>query len=160
MTWGTPEIVAAGDCQIYAYAGVAAEHIRGAAHHDVARVCALSGVGLGWADLINAYYDAIADLRTFDEVIVCQVKQKFGELRIYSWAADPEINRYLEGLTGQARLASQTMCETCGAEAEIRRLRPYGRIAALCERDFVTQALDEPERMRRGLRDLFDGRED
>lgn len=89
----------------------------------VSKEDALDCVGRGWTHLVGRFYET-AD-RSPIAVVVLQVKEKFGSLRIY-WISEGEnINyfddRYLEidRLIDTLRILSTNTCENCGARGKI-----------------------------------------
>lgn len=94
-------------------------------------MCELS-CGPGWHDLVVALnelldVDADADFR------FTQVKEKFGQLRVYWRGADPSGR--IDQLVEAAEEISASMCETCGADAKMRQTRGpgFGYIHAACD---------------------------
>lgn len=91
---------------------------------------------VGWDDLL---LEANAELEKIDpEYIICQVKQKFGELRFYTnhsdWfhstdPTDEQIDEFRR-IIDEVEAASMTTCEHCGGPAE-RRAGSW--IAVLCD---------------------------
>ncbi|MFZ6045801.1 antitoxin Xre/MbcA/ParS toxin-binding domain-containing protein [Pseudomonas sp. CR3202] len=71
----------------------------------------------GWSDLIEATLEIV---RTYAEhqdieVRVVQVKEKFGQLRIYQRGGDECVDTALH----IAELVSETVCECCGRPGEV-----------------------------------------
>ena len=58
-----------------------------------------------------------------------QVKEKFGELRVYSDNIDPKI----DGMIFLAELQSMKTCENCGAQDESVKTAGRGHIVTFCE---------------------------
>lgn len=84
---------------------------------------ALGCVGNGWAPLIERFYET-ANQSTIP-IVVLQVKEKFGGLRIY-WNSEGENVNYFDGryleidrLIDTLRILSTNTCETCGANGKI-----------------------------------------
>ena len=77
--------------------------------------CGIS-IGPGWEplviDALNKLYECARGLE------ICQIKEKYGGLRIYWWATDEVINyTQIDNIILEAeKLASRT-CEQCGKEA-------------------------------------------
>ena len=75
-------------------------------------------VGPGWHPLLAAFWKYL-DQRNEgspDPIVVVQVKEKYGGLRIYLSHGD----NYEVGMTSGIRLASTTICEDCGEPGELR----------------------------------------
>lgn len=114
------------------------------------RECAAAGVEPGWRGLIQRLYDVIELARARgEEVAVTQVKQKWGELRIYlAGAAAPAVRPLVE----QLRAASRRTCEGCGAPAPggprdvLRGLASLPRVRAYCDDCFAAARVGEPRR--------------
>jgi len=81
----------------------------------------------GWHSLVCELLDKLQG-----KCEIAQIKEKFGQLRVYSdplpdWSGDwPEI----EGLIAEASIASETICEVCGAPS---KRESDGWISVLCE---------------------------
>jgi hypothetical protein len=78
--------------------------------------------GDGWYDLIDclccsiqSHIDYNSD-KGVSQVVVDQVKEKFGTLRFYTSGSDERIN----GMIRLAERLSSRICETCGAPGTIR----------------------------------------
>ena len=75
--------------------------------------------GDGWYDLIDHLSSAITrytnQFNDFD-VVVSQVKEKFGELRFYADNTD----KVVDGMIWLAEHMSGKTCETCGNRGEMR----------------------------------------
>ena len=93
-------------------------------------MCEMSG-GPGWHDLVVAVNELI-DQEAEPEFRFTQIKEKFGQLRMYWHGADPSgrINQLVEA----AEEISASMCETCGKDAKMRQTRPpMGYVHAACD---------------------------
>lgn len=66
------------------------------------------------------------------QVVVEQIKEKFGELRFYYTGGDPTI----DGMVRMAECWATHTCETCGGRGEIRSL---GWISTLCDKHYQEQ---------------------
>ena len=64
--------------------------------------------GLGWNNLIEKLYQDLLSIGWDGNV--CQVKEKFGTLRVYLGNTTDEMDE----LVRQAEYASATICEECG----------------------------------------------
>lgn len=74
---------------------------------------ALDSVGVGWSSLIEHLYDIMPD-----NVVVFQVKEKFGTLRFYFAGG----NDYFMNQVINAERRSATICEFCGCKGKLRNL--------------------------------------
>lgn len=75
---------------------------------------ALISVGEGWSALINRAFDELA--KYAPHVVVLQVKEKYGGLRIYSSPYHEEFDKFITELEKE----SFTVCERCGAPGKLR----------------------------------------
>jgi hypothetical protein len=75
------------------------------------REYALSSVGEGWSDLINYLYD-----NKPDDVVVTDVKEKYGTLRFYVVSCSEEFYKLID----EVEERSAAICETCGEPGETR----------------------------------------
>jgi len=91
--------------------------------HGVTLRSAKNAVGPGWHGLIEAAYKRLKK----EDVIVLQVKEKFGGLRIYVGGASSETHDFIESLEAQ----SYHICEFCGDPGKTRNL---GWTFTLCEK--------------------------
>lgn len=93
-------------------------------------MCEMS-CGPGWHDLVVAVNELI-DQEAEPEFRFTQIKEKFGQLRMYWHGADPSGR--IDQLIEAAEELSASMCETCGANASMRQTRgPYGYVHAACD---------------------------
>lgn len=110
------------------------ERAPGAYGYD--RKMALDSVGKGWAGLINQLFDRIEwdakhnGGRFMGKMIVTQVKEKFGALRIYWGMPNDGDHGYGEGFIGALESVSTTICEDCGKPGTIGG---RGWIRTMCE---------------------------
>lgn len=113
----------------------------------ITREQALQCVGEGWSPLVNTFYDAAEPL---GYIIVDQVKEKFGSLRIYfgHYCAEVEESfdhvesedapmcehdlNALYKLSDDLERKSAHTCEACGQEGKLTA-EPHGWIKCLCE---------------------------
>jgi hypothetical protein len=72
--------------------------------------------GDGWYDLLDYTCGAIASYGNAEDVMVDQIKEKFGQLRFYVTGGDDMI----EGMIWMAEHMSGHICETCGNRGELR----------------------------------------
>lgn len=80
-----------------------------------------SGVGKGWFKILERMLDHMK-LAGADPGCFAQVKEKFGELRVYATYSGTEAQREEQmraALTAEKE--STTTCERCGAPGELRR---------------------------------------
>ena len=85
--------------------------------------------GDGWFDLIDelcAELQAAVEVGRFQQPVATQVKEKFGTLRFYLSASNPEIRRLVE----EAERRSAVTCEVCGRPG---RLRQPSLVKTLCD---------------------------
>ena len=85
--------------------------------------------GDGWFDLIDELYERLqeaVEAGRFPQPVATQVKEKFGTLRFYLSASNPEIRRLVE----EAERRSEVTCEVCGHRGVLRR--PFG-VETLCD---------------------------
>jgi len=85
---------------------------------------ALASVGKGWADLIHRVFDKLETIPEY--VVIHQVKEKFGGLRVY---CDPYLEHFEKFLI-EIEKKSFTICETCGKSGQ---LRDGGWYRTLCD---------------------------
>lgn len=75
---------------------------------------ALESVGPGWATLVNTIFDKV---QTYTPgIIISQVKEKYGGLRVYCESYNEEFNMFLI----EVEKASFFVCEKCGATGKLR----------------------------------------
>lgn len=70
----------------------------------------------GWDDLVGRTVDAMREIDP--DVKFDQIKEKFGELRIYYTSSSP-LEPLLAALTDAAGKISVTICERCGQPGEL-----------------------------------------
>ena len=85
--------------------------------------------GLGWYPLIYETLDAIQSVVDRDnlDIEVAEIKEKYGELRIYMSSYVPEI----EEIINEATRKSLEICEICGESGE--RIDRSGWLMTRCE---------------------------
>lgn len=87
--------------------------------------------GPGWTDLVEALNELL-DVEAGPDFRFTQVKEKFGALRCY-WTGDDPSGR-IDQLVEAAEEISQSMCETCGADAKVRQTRGgFGWVHTACD---------------------------
>ena len=85
-------------------------------------------VGSGWNSLINKVYD-----KKPKKVVIMDVKEKWGALRIYSFPSDA----YFEGFLYDIESESQKICEVCGREGVTRPMDGWWKTLCFrCARGF------------------------
>jgi hypothetical protein len=97
-------------------------------------------IGQGWWPIIEslcANIQSHIDWRSkqlvgpeVPQVVVAQIKEKFGGLRFYYDGGDDNVR----GMVSMAESWANYSCEECGSPATTRRpIRPFGWISTLCE---------------------------
>jgi hypothetical protein len=86
---------------------------------------ALESVYDGWHGLVNKAFDKLESITEF--IVIDQVKEKYGGLRIYSSPMHEEFDKFILALETE----SYTICETCG---EAGALRGGGWYKTLCDK--------------------------
>lgn len=89
--------------------------------------------GDGWYGLISSLCTIIqahVDHTGITQPVLTQIKEKFGELRVYCKKSDA----YIDGAICLAESMSSTLCEICGERAEIRNLNGWSK--TLCQGHF------------------------
>lgn len=74
---------------------------------EYAKMC----VGAGWSGLIDELFDLFEQYKSEPT----QIKEKFGQLRIYAFPANEEMYDAIEEIEKR----SAKICETCGAPSKI-----------------------------------------
>jgi hypothetical protein len=87
---------------------------------------ALMSVDIGWHGLVNKVFDKLESIKNII-IVIDQVKEKYGGLRIYSSPMHEEFDRFILGLETE----SYKICETCG---EVGALRGGGWYKTLCDK--------------------------
>lgn len=75
---------------------------------------ALESVGMGWHTLVNKAFDKLESIK--DIIVIDQVKEKYGGLRIYSSPMHEEFDTFILELEKK----SYKICETCGESGKLR----------------------------------------
>lgn len=75
---------------------------------------ALLSVDKGWHSLINKIFDRL-QIETDKHIIVDQVKEKWGVLRVYTSPMDEEIDKFIISV----ELESYNICEICGNPGQL-----------------------------------------
>jgi hypothetical protein len=76
---------------------------------------ALASVDIGWHGLVNKAFDKLESIKNII-IVIDQVKEKYGGLRIYSSPMHEEFDRFTLGLETE----SYKICETCGESGKLR----------------------------------------
>lgn len=82
-------------------------------------ICFGCSCGDGWYDLLDRTFKKIIDNDPAREIVLMQVKEKFGELRIYLYCPTGIQSKIYE-ILGKAELESRTICENCGSIENIK----------------------------------------
>lgn len=92
------------------------ERASGVLGYDLA--LAKESIGVGWHPLLERFFERAEQRQggTAHDIVVIQVKEKFGTLRIYFHGGDDFDLGYAAGLEA----ASALLCETCGARGSTR----------------------------------------
>lgn len=73
-------------------------------------------VGNGWHGLIDEAYDLLEPY----EIEVVQVKEKFGQLRIYTGIMSAEVSDVLDPKIWEIESRSMSVCECCGQPSTLQ----------------------------------------
>lgn len=100
---------------------------------DVMKTCMCWGIecGDGWYNLIDELCSSLqfhTDKNSYPQVETTQVKQKFGGLSFYTNCSD----KYLNGYIDFAASMSNTICENCGSNEDVKQTSGY--ITTLCSK--------------------------
>ena len=90
-------------------------------------------VDSGWYDILKELFDNLEPFLNWDIVKICQVKEKFGGLRVYvdfHGDIDAEDVKQIHDMIDDAESKSLHTCESCGAIGEVRTI---GWIKTLCD---------------------------
>jgi hypothetical protein len=79
------------------------------------RAQAMESVGNGWSALINKAFDKLESI-TDTIIVIDQVKEKYGGLRIYTSCLHAEFDKFILDLETE----SYKICETCGEAGKLR----------------------------------------
>ena len=75
------------------------------------------------------------------QVVVSQIKEKFGTLRFYYTGGD----EYVDGLEHMAESMSAKICENCGCPGESRSTKKNHYIRVLCDKHAIELGYIEDE---------------
>jgi len=89
-------------------------------------------IGDGWYDI---FADLCEKLSKIEGVVLAQVKEKFGQLRVYTYNGTDETERLCEAALEQ----STHVCERCGAAG---KLRGSGWYYTACDKHTKEEDLD------------------
>lgn len=95
---------------------------------SISRKTALRCVGKGWAGIINSIYDAKPR-----NISILQVKEKFGELRVYTGSYRKNQDWFQDLIECYTDLSTRT-CEVCGKIG--KRRSDVGWILTLCNEHY------------------------
>ena len=92
----------------------------------------------GWFSILELLFNSIQSHIDFEQkrnpyleqVVVLQIKEKFGALRFYYTGG----NEYISGLVAMAEAVSSTTCEVCGSYGRIRS--NGGWLRATCDKHY------------------------
>jgi len=90
---------------------------------EYAKMC----VGAGWHGLVDEAYDLLEP----HGIKVTQVKEKFGQLRIYTGWMRVDIANELDEKLWAIEERSISICETCGAPSTLQSLG--GWLKSICD---------------------------
>lgn len=76
---------------------------------------AVESVGEGWHTLVNKAFDKLESIKDII-IVIDQVKEKYGGLRMYSSPMHEEFDKFILGLETE----SYKICETCGEFGNLR----------------------------------------
>jgi len=85
--------------------------------------------GDGWFDILDEMCEKLSDPKFRDSVVLAQVKEKFGTLRVYTEVVPEEIFDEVYEITDKAKIKSESTCEVCGKPGI---LRGQGWLRTLC----------------------------
>jgi hypothetical protein len=88
----------------------------------------------GWHTLISTALDTIESHLISGYIVLDQVKEKFGTLRIYytDYSNDPD---YVSGVFDFAEMMSHHICEKCGKPGSTRHNLSW--VQTLCENHYI-----------------------
>ena len=92
--------------------------------------------GDGWYNILDNLCGSIASYRDVDNVIIDQIKEKFGTLRFYVTGGDAMV----DGMIWMAEHMSGYTCEKCGNPGELRNL-PW--LVTLCDEHYDERTMKE-----------------
>ena len=102
------------------------------------------GVGEGWVPILDRLFGDLTSLGWDQEKMpVAQIKEKFGELRVYldEQKIDHESERAflksVEDRLGQAATESYTVCQHCGEPGKLRGGRWLRVLCDDCDRKYL-----------------------
>jgi hypothetical protein len=102
--------------------------------------------GDGWRELLERAVDRIAAAVGESPMIIYQIKQKYGSLRLYHSSAaylDEEAQYSVEEAVALAEARSACTCETCGDEGRLFVRGDW--LATACEKHAVGRPVHIPE---------------
>ena len=94
---------------------------------------AIDHVGPGWAPFVQILLDELQR----DGVKILQVKEKFGQLRVYGKEGEGTNVPHIETLIRAACYLASHTCATCGKEGELRSDLDWKQV--LCEEHYTEE---------------------
>jgi len=110
---------------------------------DMTKTCMAWGCshGDGWYDILDVM---CSNLEKYDGVILAQVKEKFGGLRIYIHGGNDDNWEEIHELISKAEEDSYKTCEYCGKPATLNQGRYWWRtVCDDCEDERKKKILDK-----------------
>lgn len=98
----------------------------------------------GWAGMIDRTLGKLRKL--YPKIKVVQIKEKFGELRIYTGGTPYQHTRRIAYIITLAERESANTCEICGKPGTIRKTD--GRLKAMCDQHYNARKKSLLERVR------------
>jgi hypothetical protein len=93
---------------------------------DLGTACDIS-IEPGWVGIIEKLYAALERLPPDERPVILQIKEKFGELRVYVAGSDRRVEDAIRRAEGEAARS----CQFCGCRGRMRR--SAGWYATLCD---------------------------
>lgn len=88
----------------------------------------------GWRSLIEPLFKYIIDYNEGkpeeEQIVIAQVKEKFGGLRFYVHNSTPELDKMIS----KAEAKSYEVCEKCGSRRNVGMLDAYGWYYTRCKK--------------------------
>lgn len=89
--------------------------------------------GEGWYNILDELFEKLSE---YDGIILAQVKEKFGGLRVYINGAPSGVSDEVYNLIDGAEDKSYTICESCGAEGKLYDDGWMRTHCAACEEEY------------------------
>lgn len=97
----------------------------------------------GWIKIIQPIIDYInnynKDKSDENKIIICQIKEKFGELRFYVDNSTPEVDKMIS----EAEVKCMHTCELCGSEEDVGLVISSGWYTTMCKKCFIDYYLNK-----------------